>query len=91
MKKYAGIILLLLVSLTSFAQKKPALKDSVVKTRILFIFDASQSMWGLMDGETKIAIAQRLLSAAIDSLKNLENKLDHLVPHRLKNVIIFTN
>ena len=71
--KYAGIILLLLVTLTSFAQKKPAPKDSVVKTRILFIFDASQSMWGLMDGETKIAIAQRLLSTAIDSLKNIEN------------------
>ena len=71
--KYAGLILLLLVSLTSFGQKKPAPKDSVVKTRILFIFDASQSMWGLMDGETKIAIAQRLLSTAIDSLKNIEN------------------
>lgn len=73
MKKYTGIILLLLISFTSFAQKKTAAKDSVVKTRILFIFDASQSMWGLMDGETKIAIAQRLLSTAIDSLKNIEN------------------
>ncbi len=73
MKKNAGLFLLLLISFTSFAQKKPALKDSVVKTRILFIFDASQSMWGLMDGETKIVIAQRLLSAAIDSLKNIEN------------------
>ncbi len=76
MKKIAGSILFLLLFSISFAQKHPKkeiAKDSVIKTRILFIFDASQSMWGLMDGETKIAIAQRLLSTAIDSLKNIEN------------------
>ena len=75
MKKHLIIYFFLLVSFTAMAQKPKVVapKDSIIKTRILFIFDASQSMWGLMDGETKIAIAQRLLSAAIDSLKNMEN------------------
>ncbi|MCX6181305.1 MAG: VWA domain-containing protein [Bacteroidetes bacterium] len=48
-------------------------KEEPMVTRILFIFDASQSMWANMGSERKIVIAQRLLSAAIDSLRNLEN------------------
>ena len=43
------------------------------KTRILFMFDASQSMLGQWDGQQKIKIATRLLSNVMDSLKSVEN------------------
>ena len=43
------------------------------ETRILFIFDASQSMAGKWEKESKISIAQKVLIHIIDSLENLEN------------------
>ncbi|MBN1131629.1 MAG: VWA domain-containing protein [Bacteroidales bacterium] len=42
-------------------------------TRILFIFDASNSMAGQWDGEVKIDIARRILIEMVDSLENMEN------------------
>lgn len=42
-------------------------------TRILFIFDASQSMFGHFGGSPKIDVAQKLFSEALDSLKSLDN------------------
>jgi hypothetical protein len=35
---------------------------------IEFVFDASNSMWGRMDGEPKISVAKRILSDALDWL-----------------------
>ncbi|MFT6165854.1 MAG: Ca-activated chloride channel family protein [Vicingaceae bacterium] len=43
------------------------------KTRILFVFDASQSMYGRWDNGQKIQIATRLLREIVDSLKSAEN------------------
>ena len=45
-------------------QKLPTL------TRILFIFDASNSMWGEWQSDKKIHIANRLLSKMVDSLES---------------------
>lgn len=42
-------------------------------TRILFVFDASQSMFGRWQSDMKITIAQKLLSKLLDSLKTKEN------------------
>lgn len=42
-------------------------------TRFLFIFDASQSMYGRWQGDTKMNIAQRLMLNFLDSLKYVEN------------------
>ena len=42
-------------------------------TRILFIFDASNSMWGDWQSDKKIHIAHRVLSKMIDSLENYPN------------------
>ncbi|MBQ6667892.1 MAG: VWA domain-containing protein [Bacteroidales bacterium] len=39
-------------------------------TRILFIFDASNSMWGEWQSDKKIHIANRLLSKMVDSLES---------------------
>ncbi|MDR0368370.1 MAG: VWA domain-containing protein [Bacteroidales bacterium] len=42
-------------------------------TRILFIFDASNSMWGEWQSDKKIFIAHRVLSKMVDSLENFSN------------------
>ncbi len=55
-------------SFTAIAQKK---KEPV--NRILFIFDASQSMLGRWQSGRKIDIAKSLLSNMVDSLKDIKN------------------
>lgn len=42
-------------------------------TRILFVFDASNSMHGKWDGATRIAIAKEVLIKTVDSLKSVPN------------------
>ena len=42
-------------------------------SRILFIFDASYSMAGSWEGETKIGVARRILEEMVDSLAALDN------------------
>lgn len=59
----------LLLATQSFAQVETN------KTRVLFIFDASQSMYAQWDGNSRMEIAKELLSNMLDSLvdrKNLE-------------------
>ena len=55
-------------SFSAVAQKK---KEPV--NRILFIFDASQSMLGRWQSGRKIDIAKNLLSNMVDSLKDIKN------------------
>lgn len=43
------------------------------KTRILFVLDCSQSMYGLWGNEQKMIVAKRLLTKAVDSLRNVGN------------------
>ena len=42
-------------------------------TRILFVFDASQSMYGRWQSDTKFNIAVKLFSSILDSLRTLPN------------------
>lgn len=58
-------------SLTQGQQNPP--KYQPPETRILFIFDASQSMAGTWQKESKIAIARKVLIHIIDSLEQLPN------------------
>jgi Ca-activated chloride channel homolog len=71
-KKSQILYLTILILLGSFnvaiAQKK---QEPV--NRILFIFDASQSMLGRWQSGRKIDIAKNLLSNMVDSLKDIEN------------------
>ncbi len=60
--------LLFIVSFPTVAQNK---KEPI--NRILFIFDASQSMLGRWQSGRKIDIAKNLLSNMVDSLKNIKN------------------
>lgn len=57
------------VSAQQYAQKKYTPPD----TRILFVFDASQSMMGYWASDRKINIARRTLISIIDSLETLPN------------------
>ncbi|MFT6717141.1 MAG: Ca-activated chloride channel family protein [Saprospiraceae bacterium] len=70
------LLSLLFVFLFAFVGLSNAQVDSAKipeTTRILFIFDASQSMFGHFSGESKIDVAQKLFSEALDSLKDIEN------------------
>ena len=67
MNRLLILFIFCLFSSVSLAQKETE------TTRILFIFDASKSMFGHFGGKPKIDIAQRLLSEAVDSLKNMPN------------------
>ncbi|MDP3927902.1 MAG: VWA domain-containing protein, partial [Bacteroidota bacterium] len=44
-----------------------------IKTRILFLLDASGSMYARMDNDTRINVARKLLSKTIDSLVGTPN------------------
>jgi len=64
----------MLFSGTAPAQYAEAEKKIIKPTtRILFVFDASQSMYGRWQSDMKINIAKRLLSDLVDSLKDIEH------------------
>jgi Ca-activated chloride channel family protein len=65
MNKIALLILITWSSLTLHAQGD--------LTRILFVFDASNSMHGKWDESTRIAVAKEVLIKTIDSLKSVPN------------------
>jgi Ca-activated chloride channel homolog len=56
-----------------FSQKNDEPVRPKPLTRILFVFDASQSMYGRWQSDTKFNIASRLFSNLLDSLKAIKN------------------
>lgn len=62
-KKYLFIPLLFLLTLSAFSQKN---------TRILFVLDASGSMWARMESDNRINVAKSLLSKMVDSLDQFD-------------------
>ncbi len=72
--KYPVLFLCLLAgSLVLSSQNKKQEKTPEPTTRILFVFDASQSMYGRWQSDMKMLIAQRILSNLLDSLQNTPN------------------
>ena len=77
-----------------FGQNQLQIKaEKPLKTRLLFVFDGSQSMYGRWQQQQKIEVARRLLTHLVDSLANSENIvfllkyvkiLDCWFPFRLK-------
>ena len=67
-KIYFVLGFLFSLSLDTFSQK-----NDVPTNRILFIFDASQSMLSRWQSGRKIDIAKNLLSNMVDSLRNVDN------------------
>lgn len=69
-----SIAVFLLYAICSAAQNQPsALQKPAPTTRILFIFDASQSMLGRWQSDTKFNIAKRIVSEMLDSIAYLRN------------------
>src|SRR6056297_538939 len=66
-----ALLLLLTLSPGLLAQQNAS--GYTPNSRILFIFDASYSMAGPWDGETKIGIARKILDEMVDSIQHLEN------------------
>jgi Ca-activated chloride channel family protein len=77
MKKRVGTVLFLLLFsvIFSFSQTQTNKEKDIPKpvTRILFVFDASQSMIGRWESDTKFNIATRLFSNILDSLRGTPN------------------
>lgn len=68
------IVLLLLVGSFTMGQNTKQIKaDKPLKTRLLFVFDGSLSMYGRWQSQQKVAVARRLLIHMVDSLDNVEN------------------
>ncbi len=65
------LLLITAVLNVSLAQKEPVKPKPT--TRILFVFDASQSMFGQWQSDTKFNIAVKLFSGLLDSLKTQPN------------------
>lgn len=63
------LVCFLLCNLSLFAQKEQSI------TRVLFIFDASQSMYANWEGGSRMDIAKNLLSNMLDSLRG-QNKVE---------------
>lgn len=66
-------VLLLIVFRVGAQNQPPIVQKTTPVTRILFIFDASQSMLGRWQSDTKFNIAKRIISEMLDSIANLKN------------------
>lgn len=73
MKKLSAILLLFLLAFGATAQTGSDEKEKVITTRILFLFDASQSMYGRWQSDMKITIARKIMSDLLDSLRDVPN------------------
>ena len=74
LKRIGLIVLLFLAFLNNgFSQGQAENGKPKPLTRILFVFDASQSMYGRWQSDTKFSIAVHLFSNILDSLKNVKN------------------
>lgn len=71
MHLHITLFFILSFSITSFAQKKKV--DAPQLTRIEFLFDASQSMYGKWQSGAKIDVAKSLMAQLLDSLRYVGN------------------
>lgn len=67
------LLLLLLMPMLITAQTGPGQQKAEPLSRILFVFDASQSMVGKWQSDVKINIAKKLMSNLLDSLNTFNN------------------
>ncbi|NQV01725.1 MAG: VWA domain-containing protein [Bacteroidia bacterium] len=69
------LLLILLTFISGIAQSQVVKEKDLLKpvTRILFVFDASESMAELWQNDTKYRTAVKVLSGILDSLKGQEN------------------
>ncbi len=64
---------MLLLLIYSGSKTQLFAQQEKVKTRILFLFDASGSMYATMDKDNRISVARRILGKLMDSLQNAKS------------------
>jgi Ca-activated chloride channel family protein len=69
---FIAVFTAVLFHLSAFAQRQPP-QPKPTLTRIEFLFDASQSMFGKWQSGTKMDVAKKLMTELADSLKNVPN------------------
>lgn len=67
------LLILFFLPLGLFAQKNGTTKGEEPLSRILFVFDASQSMYARWQSDMRITIAKKLMINLLDSLSGYEN------------------
>ncbi len=67
------LLFIFFMSLPVYSQEQDEEMGGFFNTRILFVFDASQSMAGYWESDQKINIARDFLLNVIDSLQSLKN------------------
>ncbi len=67
------LVLLLLFPLVIYGQKSMNTQEEEPLTRILFVFDGSQSMYGRWQSDIKMTIAKKLMINLLDSLSSFDN------------------
>lgn len=67
------LLILFLLPLWVAGQQETVLPKEEPLTRILFVFDGSQSMYGRWQSDIKINIAKKLMSNLLDSLASFDN------------------
>ncbi|MES2725494.1 MAG: VWA domain-containing protein [Bacteroidota bacterium] len=71
LRKYILVCLVLTGTLFNTLWAQPVMRPT--KTRILFLLDASGSMYARMEKDSRINVAKRLLSNIVDSLEKAKN------------------
>ncbi len=71
--KYFLLGIVLTITMGCLGQGNTVSKQPQVTTRILFVLDASRSMSGKWQGESKYTIARNILSDILDSIKQVPN------------------
>lgn len=73
MRKLLLILFLVLPFLVNGQSDTKVVPSRQQPTRILFLFDASQSMFARWESDTRFEIAKKLLSSIVDSLHMIDN------------------
>src|SRR6056300_1132611 len=73
LQRFAAILIFFCASAQLWSQTKPEAEPEPL-TRILFVFDGSQSMYGRWESGTKIQVAQRLMGQMLDSLQGIQSE-----------------
>lgn len=73
MTKKKFLLIFILFPLFISAQNKSNQKEGEPLSRILFVFDASQSMVGRWQSDIKMNIAKKMMSSLLDSLSSFDN------------------
>lgn len=71
--KLSGLAFLLMLSTALLAQRSPSQLPQQQLTRILLIFDFSNSMFGIWETDSKINVAKKLVNQLVDSLSPMTN------------------